>query len=118
MKIHNRINSNKNIDETSNSSDNSCILTINDLSKQERESYEIKKNLINLEGFVNMRILTKEALLVNELTSRSYSPEEINKTLESLNNIKEDRNLIINKLLMSTILLPKIEKTYSELNAK
>ncbi|MFA6256331.1 MAG: hypothetical protein WC606_04040 [Candidatus Absconditabacterales bacterium] len=106
--------------ETLNRGDNKThtTLSINNLSEQEKEVYEIKKKLINSEGFVDMRILTKEELLVQELTSEKYSPKKIQSIIMLLNGIKEDKNRIINKLLMKDILLPKLEKTYTTFKAK
>ena len=92
--------------------------TLDDLSEKEKRNYEIKQELINSEGFVEMRILTKEELLIKELVSREYPKERIDGILKVLKEIGGDRNKIINKLLMKIVLLPKIEKTYIEFRKK
>lgn len=101
-----------------NLSDILANLSINNLSEQEKENYENKKVLINLEGFADMKILTEKELLVQEMTARGYSSEEINEIGKSLQWIKEERNTIINKLLMETVLLPQLEKTYRKFKKK
>jgi hypothetical protein len=82
------------------------------------KAYKIKKDLINLDGFVNMRILTKEELLIQELTKRSRTPKKIKTLVNTLNNCEEEENKIINKTLMEDVLLPKTEKTYAEFREK
>ncbi|MEI7918807.1 MAG: hypothetical protein WCH65_00935 [bacterium] len=43
------------------------ILSKNNLSEQEKENYEIKKEIISKKEFADMRLLTKESLLKIEL---------------------------------------------------
>jgi len=118
MKTSSKLDSNKEPNKEIYFSESFDMLSINNLSKEEKKSYEIKKDLINLKGFVDMRILTKEELLREYLAAKKYSLEETQQIVKSLKVNQEDRNKVINKLLMKDILLPKIEKTYIELKTR
>jgi len=98
-----------------------ATLSINNLSEQEKENYEIKKAIINVKGFADMRILTKESLLKTELKENWSFPktrQQRQKILEWWANIAEEKNTIINKILMKEVLLPKLEETYNEFRTK
>ncbi len=94
------------------------ILSKNNLSEQEKENYEIKKEIISKKEFADMRLLTKESLLKIELKENWNFPKKRQEILEWWTNISEGKNTIINKRLIKEVILPKLEETYTEFKNK
>ena len=98
-----------------------ATLSTNNLSEQEKENYEIKKAIINIKGFADMRILTEKSLLKKELREHwniSKKRQQRQEILAWWTNIPEEINTIINKRLIKEVVLPKLEETNTEFKNK
>lgn len=111
-------NSNRNREVESSSLENLDILTINNLSKEEQEIYKIKAELINTKDFIDMRTLTKRDILVEELQLKGYPDKWIETIVKLLQWITEEKNILINKLIVENILLPKLDTTYIQFKSQ
>ena len=83
-----------------------ATLSTNNLSEQEKENYEIKKAIINIKGFADMRILTEKSLLKKELREHwniSKKRQQRQEILAWWTNIPEEINTIINKCISTSV---------------